>query len=75
VTAIISILLYNGISFVYVLLNGKESLNEYYMSKEIREINSKIEAGLSLKRSVNISELFPDAQEACLTVIDFDQLF
>lgn len=57
VTAIISILLYNAISFVYVLFNDKESLDEYYMSKDMRIINSTIEGQLSLRRSVSLSEI------------------
>lgn len=75
VTAIISILLYNAISFIYVLFNDHDSLDEYYMSKDMRNISSRIDENLAIRRRVNISELFPDAEEACLSGIDVDPLF
>ncbi|BCH22499.1 hypothetical protein [Mesorhizobium sp. L-8-3] len=74
VTAIMSILLYNTISFIYVLFSDPKSLHEYYMSREFRELNEEINWRLSLKRSVNISDIFNDAEEACLTDIDVDPL-
>ncbi len=75
VTGVLAILLYNALWFVYLLLTDHVRLNDYYMNMEFRQLNSRINERLSLKREVRILEFIPDAQEACLTGIDIDPLY
>ena len=75
VTAVLSIFLYNIFLFFYLLFADREILDDFFIDKKMKDLNMTIGYQLSRNRQVNISELFPDAVEACLTGIDIDPLY
>lgn len=75
ISAISAIVIYNIFVFFYLLFNNDEVLDGLFINKNIKELNEKIGYDLSVKREVNLSNLFSDAKEARLTGIDVDPIF